>query len=167
MAEILYNEIYPKGATTKNIVAKSKDVKYAKAGTTIVYDTFEEYTYGTPVITVEYKTVLSRNGGSIKPTVTYSQTRTKRGYSERAYESETISGTVESFTATGKILNSSEATIDTSDGTVSRDSLGTTYKSATWNIMEVTGWPIILMVSILKLDIVLMMESSQCCNMQI
>ena len=138
MTEILYNEIYPKGATTKNIVAKSKDVKYAKAGTTIVYDTFEEYTYGTPVITVEYKTVLSRNGGSIKPTVTYSQTRTKRGYSERAYESETISGTVESFTATGKILNSSEATIDTSNGTVSRDSLGTTYKSATWNIMEVT-----------------------------
>lgn len=138
MAEILYNEIYPKGATTKNIVAKSKDVKYAKAGTTIVYDTFKEYTYGTPVITVEYKTVLSRNGGSIKPTVTYSQTRTKRGYSERAYESETISGTVESFTATGKILNSSEATIDTSNGTVSRDSLGTTYKSATWNIMEVT-----------------------------
>lgn len=138
MAEILYNEIYPKGATTKNIVAKSKDVKYAKAGTTIVYDTFEEYTYGIPVITVEYKTVLSRNGGSIKPTVTYSQTRTKRGFSERAYESETISGTVESFTASGKILNSSEATIDTSNGTVSRDSLGTTYKSATWNIMEVT-----------------------------
>lgn len=149
MPTILLNKIKKGSTAVKNITVGSKEVKYAYKGSTLIYDTLSHNntstTYGTPTITVTYPT-LSRNGGTVTPTITYSQTKTTTttpvGHSGNTYSSSssstTITGTVTSFTATGSVKNSSGATIASSTGKVTRSSLGTTYKSAEWAIMDVT-----------------------------
>lgn len=137
MSEILFSKIYPNGKNLKNIKISQKDVKYAKIGSTLIYDTFSHYNYDTPNISVSYK-ILSRNGGSVIPTITYTQKRWKVGYSGAVYTSDTISGNVTSFTASGNEKNFSGAIIKSNTGEVSRKTLGTTYKDSNWVIMDVT-----------------------------
>ena len=137
MSEILFNKIQLGSGAIKGLQLGSSLVKFCKLGSSLIYDTFSHYIYDTPTITVTYPT-LSRNGGSVTPTVKYTQKRTKVGYSGQQYSSDTISGTVTSFTASGSAINSSGATIVSTTGVVSRDSLGTTLKNSEWNIMNVT-----------------------------
>lgn len=137
MSEILFNKIQLGSGAIKGLQLGSSLVKFCKLGSSLIYDTFSHYIYDTPIITVTYPT-LSRNGGSVTPTVKYTQKRTKVGYSGQQYSSDTISGTVPSFTASGTVVNSSGATIVSTTGVVSRDSLGTTLKNSEWNIMNVT-----------------------------
>lgn len=137
MSEILFNKIQLGSGAIKGLQLGSSLVKFCKLGSSLIYDTFSHYIYDTPTITVTYPT-LSRNGGSVTPTVKYTQKRTKVGYSGQQYSSDTISGTVPSFTASGSAINSSGATIVSTTGVVSRDSLGTTLKNSEWNIMNVT-----------------------------
>lgn len=137
MSEILFNKIQLGSGAIKGLQLGSALVKFCKLGSSLIYDTFSHYIYDTPTITVTYPT-LSRNGGSVTPTVKYTQKRTKVGYSGQQYSSDTISGTVTSFTASGSAVNSSGATIISTTGVVSRDSLGTTLKNSEWNIMNVT-----------------------------
>lgn len=138
MPTILLNKISPKGTPVKDLTVGSSSVKFVRIGSDkLVYDTLSHYTYGTPTITVTYS-VVPRTGGTITPTITYSQTRTKVGYSGASYGSDTITGTVTSFSVTGTVQNSSGATINSSTGAVTRNSLGATYKSAEWVIMKVT-----------------------------
>lgn len=138
MPTILLNKVSPKGTPVKDITVGSKPVKFARIGSDkVVYDTLSYYTYGTPTITVTYS-VVPRKGGTVTPIITYSQTRTRIGYSGTSYGSDTITGTITSFSATGTVQNSSGATINSTTGAVTRSSLGTTYKSAEWVIMKVT-----------------------------
>ena len=137
---ILYNEIFPEGDITKGIYVGQNEVKFVNIGDKLVYDTFSHVTYDDPIIDISYP-VMSRGGRSgtqwVSPTITYQQTVHTWGHSGNYYGSVIEEGSVSDFTVEGAILNSSEAWID-EDGIVYRESLNTTYKPSTWNIMEVT-----------------------------
>lgn len=137
---ILYNEIFPEGDITKGIYVGQNEVKFVNIGDKLVYDTFSHVTYDDPIIDISYP-VMSRGGCSgtqqTSPTITYQQTVHTWGHSGNYYGSIVEEGSVSDFTIEGAILNSSEAWID-EDGIVYRESLNTTYKPSTWNIMEVT-----------------------------
>lgn len=137
---ILYNEIFPEGDITKGIYVGQNEVKFVNIGDNLVYDTFSHVTYDDPIIDISYP-VMSRGGCSgiqqVSPTITYQQTVHTWGHSGNYYGSVVEEGSISDFTIEGAILNSSGAWID-EDGIVYRESLNTTYKSSTWNIMEVT-----------------------------
>ena len=137
---ILYNEIFPEGDVTKGIYVGQNEVKFVNIGDKLVYDTFSHVTYDDPIIDISYP-VMSRGGRSgtqwVSPTITYQQTVHTWGHSGNYYGSVIEEGSVSDFTVEGAILNSSGAWID-EDGIVYRESLNTTYKPSTWNIMEVT-----------------------------
>lgn len=137
---ILYNEIFPEGDITKGIYVGQNEVKFVNIGDKLVYDTFSHVTYDDPIIDISYP-VMSRGGRSgtqwVSPTITYQQTVHTWGHSGNYYGSVIEEGSVSDFTVEGAILNSSGAWID-EDGIVYRESLNTTYKPSTWNIMEVT-----------------------------
>lgn len=137
---ILYNEIFPEGDITKGIYVGQNEVKFVNIGDKLVYDTFSHVTYDDPIIDINYP-VMSRGGRSgiqqVSPTITYQQTVHTWGHSGNYYGSVIEEGSISDFTVEGVILNSSGAWVD-EDGIVYRESLNTTYKPSTWNIMEVT-----------------------------
>lgn len=115
MPTILKNNIKLGGKTPTNIQLGGKDVKYAKLGSTVVYDTLSYYSYNTPSITFTYPSGnVSASGGSKTPSArTWSQTYYAVGHSGAQYGPYTTSGTVSSFSV---VSGSSYGTLNTSTG---------------------------------------------------
>lgn len=115
MPTILKNNIRLGGAAPKNIQLGGKDVKYAKLGNTIVYDTLSYYSYNTPSITFTYPSGnVAYSGGSKTPSArTWSQSYSPVGHSGTTYSGSSTSGTVTSFSI---VSGSSYGTLDTSTG---------------------------------------------------
>lgn len=115
MPTILKNNIRLGGTAPKNIQLGGKDVKYAKLGNTIVYDTLSYYSYNTPSITFTYPSGnVAYSGGSKTPSArTWSQSYSPVGHSGTSYTASSTSGTVTSFSI---VSGSSYGTLNTSTG---------------------------------------------------
>lgn len=115
MPTILKNNIRLGGKTPTNIQLGGKDVKYAKLGSTVVYDTLSYYSYNTPSITFTYPSGnVSASGGSKTPSArTWSQSYSPVGHSGATYSGSSTSGTVSSFSI---VSGSSYGTLNTSTG---------------------------------------------------
>lgn len=87
MATILFNKIYPGGSSVKNIAVGSSEVKFAKLGSTLLYDTQSSIVYDKPTISFSYSTsAVAASGGTLSPTLSYSQKWRRVGYSGTNYE---------------------------------------------------------------------------------
>ena len=99
MPTILLNKIRIGGKAPTNIKKGSADVKYVKKGNTVIYDTLNYYSYGTPSLTLTYPSGnVSASGGSKTPsTRSWTQTRTAYGHSGATYSATSLSGTITNF----------------------------------------------------------------------
>jgi hypothetical protein len=115
MPTILLNKIRIGGKAPTNIKKGSADVKYVKKGNTVIYDTLNYYSYGTPSLTFTYPSgKVSASGGSKTPNAkSWSQSKTAYGHSGATYAQTAVSGTINSFSI---VSGSSYGTLNTSTG---------------------------------------------------
>lgn len=99
MPTILLNKIRIGGKAPTNIKKGSADVKYVKKGNTVIYDTLNYYSYGTPSLTFTYPAgYVNPSGGSKTPNAkSWSQSKTAYGHSGATYAQTAVSGTISSF----------------------------------------------------------------------
>jgi hypothetical protein len=100
MATILFNKIYPKGSLVKNITVGSTEVKFVKRGDGILfYDILKSDVYNPPTVTLNYSTNTSpAKGGTLSPSLSYSQSWYKLGYSGKTYSQTNITSGASSIT---------------------------------------------------------------------
>ena len=116
MATILYNKISIGSSALKNLCVGSTEVKYVKIGSNLAYDTQSSTTYDNPTVSLSYPTTAtSAAGGTVSPTLTYSQAWRKVGYSGATYEQSKITSGASKIEY--KITSGSGASI-ASDGKV-------------------------------------------------
>lgn len=123
MATVLFNKIKLGGANAISISYSSSEIKYVKHGDgTLYYDTQSSTIYDTPSISLSYGSQATAKGGTLSPSLSYSQKWRKVGYSGNTYEQTAYtSGATVSYSISG-----TGATIDPSTGVVTWASLGTT-----------------------------------------
>lgn len=123
MATVLFNKIKLGGANAISISYSSSEIKYVKHGDgTLYYDTQSSTIYDTPSISLSYGSQAPAKGGTLSPSLSYSQKWRKVGYSGNTYEqTASASGATVSYSISG-----AGASIDPSTGVVTWNSLGTT-----------------------------------------
>lgn len=125
MATILFNKIYPKGSLVKNITVGSTEVKFVKRGDGILfYDILKSDVYNPPTITLNYSTNTSpAKGGTLSPSLSYSQSWYRIGYSGKTYSQTNKTSGASSITYS---ISGTGASINSSTGVVTWASRGTT-----------------------------------------
>lgn len=123
MATILHNKINQGSTAIKGSYVGAAPVKNAYQGSKLVYDVLDTTQYDTPTISLSYSTTpVVAKGGTLSPTLSYSQKWRYIGYSGTTYEqtAKTSGATTVTYTISG-----SGASIDSS-GVVTWASRGTT-----------------------------------------